>query len=184
MAFVCFFEAFLKTQLWTYTHRHTHLFVFVLSDRMREVDLGSGKALLIKEHGEFSAMGHKCPHYGAPLVKGECYLRIWTMSIHLSCCVTFDLRVAFWPSRCAVKRTRALSVARRVFQHCDRRHRGLPWTGQSADLPGDLPRSCSHTFPDIFSVSKHRQKVYTSFMSVWSRSELKRTRWSFAQTSR
>ncbi len=38
---------------------------------MREVDLGSGRALLIKEHGEFSAMGHKCPHYGAPLVKGE-----------------------------------------------------------------------------------------------------------------
>uniref|UniRef100_A0A8C4NPJ1 AIF family member 3 n=1 Tax=Dicentrarchus labrax TaxID=13489 RepID=A0A8C4NPJ1_DICLA len=37
---------------------------------MREVDLGSGRALLIKEHGEFSAMGHKCPHYGAPLVKG------------------------------------------------------------------------------------------------------------------
>lgn len=37
---------------------------------MREVDLGSGRALLIKQHGEFSAMGHKCPHYGAPLVKG------------------------------------------------------------------------------------------------------------------
>uniref|UniRef100_A0A3B4GMX7 Apoptosis inducing factor mitochondria associated 3 n=1 Tax=Pundamilia nyererei TaxID=303518 RepID=A0A3B4GMX7_9CICH len=37
---------------------------------MREVDLGSGRALLIKEHGEFTAMGHKCPHYGAPLVKG------------------------------------------------------------------------------------------------------------------
>uniref|UniRef100_A0A4W5M8I2 AIF family member 3 n=1 Tax=Hucho hucho TaxID=62062 RepID=A0A4W5M8I2_9TELE len=29
-----------------------------------------GRALLIKEHGEFSAIGHKCPHYGAPLVKG------------------------------------------------------------------------------------------------------------------
>lgn len=38
--------------------------------RMREVDLGCGKALLIKESGEFYAMGHKCPHYGAPLVKG------------------------------------------------------------------------------------------------------------------
>uniref|UniRef100_A0A3B3D108 AIF family member 3 n=1 Tax=Oryzias melastigma TaxID=30732 RepID=A0A3B3D108_ORYME len=38
--------------------------------QMREVDLGSGRALLIKEHGEFFAMGHKCPHYGAPLVKG------------------------------------------------------------------------------------------------------------------
>ncbi|XP_026101049.1 apoptosis-inducing factor 3-like isoform X1 [Carassius auratus] len=38
--------------------------------QMREVDLGAGRALLIKEHGEFFAMGHKCPHYGAPLVKG------------------------------------------------------------------------------------------------------------------
>lgn len=38
---------------------------------MREVDLGSGRALLIKQRGEFSAIGHKCPHYGAPLVKGE-----------------------------------------------------------------------------------------------------------------
>ncbi|OPJ66304.1 apoptosis-inducing factor 3 isoform C [Patagioenas fasciata monilis] len=38
--------------------------------QMREVDLGCGKALLIKEGGEFHAVGHKCPHYGAPLVKG------------------------------------------------------------------------------------------------------------------
>ncbi|KFV59575.1 Apoptosis-inducing factor 3, partial [Tyto alba] len=38
--------------------------------QMREVDLGCGKALLIKENGEFHAVGHKCPHYGAPLVKG------------------------------------------------------------------------------------------------------------------
>lgn len=43
----------------------------VVFGRMREVDLGAGRALLIKEHGEFFAMGHKCPHYGAPLVKGE-----------------------------------------------------------------------------------------------------------------
>ncbi|XP_041457152.1 apoptosis-inducing factor 3-like isoform X2 [Lytechinus variegatus] len=37
---------------------------------MREVDVGKGKALLVKELGEFSAIGHKCTHYGAPLVKG------------------------------------------------------------------------------------------------------------------
>uniref|UniRef100_A0A8D0HKK0 Apoptosis-inducing factor 3 n=1 Tax=Sphenodon punctatus TaxID=8508 RepID=A0A8D0HKK0_SPHPU len=37
---------------------------------MREVDLGCGKALLIKENGDYYALGHKCPHYGAPLVKG------------------------------------------------------------------------------------------------------------------
>lgn len=49
----------------------TTAFIFSGFDRMREVDLGSGRALLIKEHGEFFAMGHKCPHYGAPLVKGE-----------------------------------------------------------------------------------------------------------------
>nr|XP_044631343.1 apoptosis-inducing factor 3 isoform X3 [Equus asinus] len=37
---------------------------------MREVELGWGKVLLVKENGEFHALGHKCPHYGAPLVKG------------------------------------------------------------------------------------------------------------------
>ncbi|MGH0151326.1 UNVERIFIED_CONTAM: hypothetical protein FKN15_043695 [Acipenser sinensis] len=38
--------------------------------QMREVEVGGGKALLIKEHGEYRAISHKCPHYGAPLVKG------------------------------------------------------------------------------------------------------------------
>ncbi|XP_054101060.1 apoptosis-inducing factor 3 isoform X4 [Callithrix jacchus] len=38
--------------------------------RMREVELGWGKVLLVKDNGEFHALGHKCPHYGAPLVKG------------------------------------------------------------------------------------------------------------------
>ncbi|XP_071789425.1 apoptosis-inducing factor 3-like [Asterias amurensis] len=37
---------------------------------MREVEVGSGKALLVKQLGVFSAIGHKCTHYGAPLVKG------------------------------------------------------------------------------------------------------------------
>lgn len=39
--------------------------------RMREVELGWGKVLLLKDNGEFHALGHKCPHYGAPLVKGK-----------------------------------------------------------------------------------------------------------------
>ncbi|XP_077894945.1 apoptosis-inducing factor 3 isoform X6 [Ictidomys tridecemlineatus] len=38
--------------------------------QMREVELGWGKVLLVKDNGEFHALGHKCPHYGAPLVKG------------------------------------------------------------------------------------------------------------------
>lgn len=38
---------------------------------MREVELGWGKVLLVKDNGEFHALGHKCPHYGAPLVKGK-----------------------------------------------------------------------------------------------------------------
>lgn len=48
-----------------------HVLSVLLLLRMREVDLGCGKALLIKEGGEFHAVGHKCPHYGAPLVKGQ-----------------------------------------------------------------------------------------------------------------
>ena len=37
---------------------------------MREVELGDSKALLVRQNGEFSAIGHKCTHYGAPLAKG------------------------------------------------------------------------------------------------------------------
>lgn len=38
--------------------------------RMCEVELGDSKALLVKQNGQFSAIGHKCSHYGAPLSKG------------------------------------------------------------------------------------------------------------------
>ena len=38
---------------------------------MREVEVGSGKALLVFSGGEYSAIGHKCSHYGAPLIKGS-----------------------------------------------------------------------------------------------------------------
>ena len=38
---------------------------------MREVELGESKALLVKNEGKYSAIGHKCTHYGAPLVKGS-----------------------------------------------------------------------------------------------------------------
>ncbi|KAL5017385.1 hypothetical protein ScPMuIL_006974 [Solemya velum] len=37
---------------------------------MREVEIGEGKALLVKEKEQFYAVGAKCTHYGAPLVKG------------------------------------------------------------------------------------------------------------------
>lgn len=94
-------------------------------------------------------------------------------------------------SRCTVKGTRALSVARSLFQHCDRRHRGLPGSGQPADLPGDNQllatsprRAVFQHIPLPYRFSECLQKVYTWLMSVCSRSELRRTEWSFAQTSR
>lgn len=59
----------------------THSFCCRVFDRMREVDLGGGRALLIKQRGEFSAIGHKCPHYGAPLVKGEGLVPRWSFNI-------------------------------------------------------------------------------------------------------
>ncbi|CAK8671079.1 unnamed protein product [Clavelina lepadiformis] len=41
-------------------------------EEMKEVTLGGdGKCLLVRHrNGEFTAMGHKCTHYGAPLIKG------------------------------------------------------------------------------------------------------------------
>ncbi|XP_027050608.1 apoptosis-inducing factor 3-like [Pocillopora damicornis] len=38
---------------------------------MRTIDIGEGKALLVRENGEYSAVGHKCTHYGAPLSTGH-----------------------------------------------------------------------------------------------------------------
>lgn len=39
-------------------------------EEMREVAVGEGKALLIKQNGQFSAIGHACSHFGAPLKNG------------------------------------------------------------------------------------------------------------------
>lgn len=115
----------------------TRSFCCRVFDRMREVDLGSGRALLIKQRGEFSAIGHKCPHYGAPLVKGERLIFRWRLNNPNPLCLP--------PLRCVVQRTRALSLARRLLQHRDRRHRGLPRPGQPAHLPGELvPRPLSY----------------------------------------
>jgi len=38
--------------------------------RMKTVEVGEGKALLVREQGQYYAVGHKCTHYGAPLSSG------------------------------------------------------------------------------------------------------------------
>ena len=39
---------------------------------MRQIDIGDGgHALLVRENGAYTAVGHKCTHYGAPLIKGS-----------------------------------------------------------------------------------------------------------------
>ncbi|XP_068680772.1 apoptosis-inducing factor 3-like isoform X2 [Montipora foliosa] len=41
-------------------------------DNMKTIDIGeSGKALLVRENGQYFAVGHKCTHYGAPLNTGH-----------------------------------------------------------------------------------------------------------------
>lgn len=40
-------------------------------NEMKVFDIGEeGKVLIVKQKGEFSALGTKCTHYGAPLVSG------------------------------------------------------------------------------------------------------------------
>lgn len=39
--------------------------------QMKEVEVGENKVLLVKEKGQFFALGNKCTHYGAPLSKGS-----------------------------------------------------------------------------------------------------------------
>ena len=38
---------------------------------MKEISVGNYKALLVRDQGEYSAIGPKCTHYGAPLAKGS-----------------------------------------------------------------------------------------------------------------
>lgn len=42
----------------------------MIDGEMRQIDLGDGKALLVKDNGKFFAVGPKCSHFGAPLHKG------------------------------------------------------------------------------------------------------------------
>lgn len=73
--------------------------------------------------------------------------------IHLVWYDKVDFNVISHYFRCVVKRARALSLARCMFQHCYGRHWGLPWVRQPAYLPGDpppTPRVLSfHTFPAL-----------------------------------
>jgi len=38
---------------------------------MKVYDVGDGRVLLIRDKGNFHAIGAKCTHYGAPLVNGK-----------------------------------------------------------------------------------------------------------------
>ena len=55
---------------------------------MREVEVAGTKVLLVHEAGEYHAIGAKCSHYGAPLVKGQwCPHPTWLSTQH---CQTVD----------------------------------------------------------------------------------------------
>ncbi|XP_069413475.1 apoptosis-inducing factor 3 isoform X1 [Ovis canadensis] len=115
--------------------------------QMREVELGWGKVLLVKD-GELHALGHKCPHYGAPLVKGEVWVPVGAPSAGggLWGCgdgtvVPLEPGLCWWPSpapcRSAVPWPGPLPLARRLLQRQHRGPGGLPGPGQSAQVPGE-----------------------------------------------
>ncbi|XP_028320028.1 apoptosis inducing factor mitochondria associated 4 isoform X2 [Gouania willdenowi] len=41
-----------------------------MESRMKEVSVGDQKVLLVRTQGQYSAVGNKCSHYNAPLIKG------------------------------------------------------------------------------------------------------------------
>ena len=43
---------------------------------MREVEVGKGKVLVVRDGSEFYALGNKCSHYSAPLVKGTLHIAL------------------------------------------------------------------------------------------------------------
>jgi len=73
--------------------------LLIFDDRMKEVEVGGVKVLLLKSQGTYHALGSKCSHYGAPLVNGEyvfCFsgqfFFSWS-SFSLFCHPTFSSRV-------------------------------------------------------------------------------------------
>lgn len=38
---------------------------------MKEVEVEGQRILLVRTQGQYSAVGTKCSHYGAPLIKGK-----------------------------------------------------------------------------------------------------------------
>ena len=46
---------------------------------MKVYDVGEGKVLLIRDKGNFHAIGTKCTHYGAPLVNGKTFISVHTV---------------------------------------------------------------------------------------------------------
>lgn len=141
---------------------------------MREVDLGSGRALLIKQRGEFSAIGHKCPHYGAPLVKGQ--------RLILRCRLNNPDPLKY-QTACVFLLSGVLSKG----------HVRCPWhgacfniaTGDIEDFPGlDSLPTFQVTLSPVPCPLSYRASERLANLSVCSRSELKRTKSSFVQTSR
>ncbi|KAK3798334.1 hypothetical protein RRG08_063349 [Elysia crispata] len=57
--------------------------------QMKEVEVGEHKVLLVKEKGQFYALGNKCTHYGAPLSKGSYCDGVVRCPWHGAC---FDVR--------------------------------------------------------------------------------------------
>ena len=65
--------------------------------RMREVDIAGFKALLVKDKGEYHAIGPKCTHYGAPLVKGNHHISTGSKNlVKYNDCFSLRNAVSFW----------------------------------------------------------------------------------------
>ncbi|XP_062242138.1 apoptosis inducing factor mitochondria associated 4 [Platichthys flesus] len=52
---------------------------------MREVTVGEQKVLLVRTHGQYSAVGNRCSHYNAPLIRGTLVGDRVRCPIHAAC---------------------------------------------------------------------------------------------------
>lgn len=59
---------------------------------MKEVTVGDQKVLLVRSEGQYSAVGGRCSHYGAPLIKGKAlsYVSAIYLSHFLSCMLSVN----------------------------------------------------------------------------------------------
>uniref|UniRef100_A0A8C5H1D6 Apoptosis-inducing factor 3-like n=1 Tax=Gouania willdenowi TaxID=441366 RepID=A0A8C5H1D6_GOUWI len=112
---------------------------------MKEVSVGDQKVLLVRTQGQYSAVGNKCSHYNAPLIKGVLVGDRVRCPFHGACFNVKTGDIEDYPGLDSLPRHKVtcLNVTKRVKDMCER----LPDVKETIVLVGGGPASlvCAET---------------------------------------